>query len=98
MAPIELLEVKATTTPVGDQITVFLSRHEANVGAKRADWMLVMCHVEDIDTRHGRVLGWLPFELVKDQLPADSAAGRWEAASVRISLGEIFPGLPSAFV
>jgi hypothetical protein len=93
-----LLEVKATATPVDDEMVVFLSRHEANVGVTRSNWMMVVCQVQDVDTRRGAVLGWLPFESIKRYMPTDGDNSRWEAASIRISLGDIVPGLPSAFI
>jgi len=95
--PDRLLEVKATTASE-DVITVFLSRHEADVGATRDNWMLVVCEVQDVDNRHGTVVGWVPFESIRKDMPTDGHTGRWESTSVRLSRGDVVAGLPGAFV
>jgi len=93
-----LLEVKSTTSVQDDTVTIFLSRHEADVGAQRDNWMLVICHVQNIDCRQAQTLGSVGFRGIQAQLPTDTSDGRWESASLTIGLNTLSPGLPSAFL
>lgn len=85
------LEVKATTTGGGE---VFLSRNEADVGARFADWSLVVCEVTNIDRRTGSVLGWCNRAELGPFLPTDSPGGTWQSAAIELARLPLQPGLP----
>lgn len=91
-----LLEVKATSAPVGDVIEVHLSRNEAEVGLRFPDWALVVCSVDDTEHRTGDVLGWISAGVLADRFPHDGERGRWESAAIEIAATELLPGLPTA--
>jgi len=92
-----LLEVKATTSISDSQATVHLSRNEADVGSRRDNWMLVLCHIHDAERRHGNIVGWAGYRELRSLLPTDRTRGRWESASLTLDLANLVPGLPSAF-
>ena len=92
--PPRLLEVKAATSnAVHSSVTVHLSRNEADTGATFPDWALVVCVVDNVDQRLGRIAGWCAANVLGDLLPHDGAVGRWDQASVEISLQRLLPGL-----
>jgi hypothetical protein len=93
-----LLEVKSTTFINDGTVTIFISRHEADVGAQRENWMLVVCHVLDVDHRQAQTLGSLGFGSIQAQLPTDTPNGRWESAALTIGLQALSPGLPSPYL
>lgn len=93
-----LLEVKSTTDIGAEEVTVFISRHEADVGARHDEWALVVCHVQDLDHRIARTVGWLRYAQIEERLPMNLAGGRWESASVSIPLALLSEGIPSAFL
>jgi hypothetical protein len=95
--PQRLLEVKATTidNPTAENILVHLSRNEADTGATLSGWALVVCVVEDIEERRGRVLGWCPVSAVACLLPRDGRTARWEQAAVELPVASLVTGLPA---
>lgn len=93
-----LLEVKSTTDVGDKEVTVFISRHEADVGARHDEWALVVCHVQDLDHRVARTVGWLRYAKIAPRLPMNAAGGRWESASLSIPLTLMSEGIPSAFL
>jgi hypothetical protein len=91
------LEVKATVTkPEGETLRIYLSRNEADVGNRMAEWALVICAVEDLPRRPARILGWCGREQLEPHLPRDVDEGRWEQARVELAPAVLLPGLPSA--
>lgn len=92
--PRRLLEVKTSVT--GDEVTFrcFLSRNEALVAEKYADWALVACRMRDRQKEEVEVLGWFPFDAIVPTLPVDSPCGRWQTAALSLPLQAIIPGLP----
>jgi hypothetical protein len=88
-----LLEVKSTTR-TDDTFRVFISRNEANIGAKFPDWAMVVCRVTDLEMRSAEICGWCPAHTFSARLPTDSARGRWEQASIGLRAEELHPGLP----
>lgn len=94
-----LLEVKSTTAqiaPTEPRVEIFLSRNEAEVGLRERDWSLVLCHVDDIENRDGKIVGWLFARELTDLLPNDAESGRWESARLSIPVGRFREGLPGA--
>lgn len=91
-----LLEVKATTA-AGSGI-VHLSRNEAEAGIKFSDWALVLCLVESIDQRAGRVVGWCSAGVISQRLPTDRTGCRWEQTRVELPIGQLLPGLPGVVI
>lgn len=89
------LEVKGTRAE-GPRVTVFVSRNEAEVGRRDADWALVVCHVSPLDSVE--VLGWLSGDWLAGHLPTDGDSCRWQNAEIEIHLGDLCPGLPPAGV
>lgn len=87
------LEVKAAMTGSGE---VFLSRNEADVGARLADWSLVVCEVTNVDRRAGSVLGWCNRADLEPFLPTDSPGGTWQSAAIELSRLPLQSGLPRA--
>lgn len=95
--PKRLLEVKATTAKDPDQVSIYLSRNEAETGQRfESQWALVVCRVIDVDEKRGELLGWLPVSSLRDILPRDKDRGRWESAELEIELAGLFPGVPGA--
>lgn len=92
--PPRLLEVKATTTTEVDQQYLYLSRAEADVGARFGDWALVVCAVYDVAARAGEILGWCQQTVLEKLLPVDAPGGRWQTAAIEIARIELEPGLP----
>jgi hypothetical protein len=88
-----LLEVKSTTR-IEKTFRVYISRNEANIGAKFPDWAMVVCRVADLEARSGEICGWCPAHTFSGRLPADPARGRWEQASIELRAEELHPGLP----
>jgi Domain of unknown function (DUF3883) len=95
VGPARLLEVKATTSnAVHNSLTIHLSRNEADTGATFPDWALVVCVVDNVDQRLGRIIGWCPANVLGDLLPHDGVVGRWDQASVEVPVERLLPGLP----
>jgi hypothetical protein len=93
--PRRLLEVKATVIePTSDDVLIHLSRNEANIGAATGDWSLVICVVEDVEERRGRLLGWCSASTFAALLPTDSRTGRWEQAAIKLPVAGLVAGLP----
>ena len=91
-----MLEVKTTTTAnVGATAAIHLSRSEARTGQRLADWALVICAVNDVERRQGRIVGWCPHDAIADALPHDTTTGRWEQARLELCVASLIPGLPS---
>lgn len=91
-----LLEVKSTATQSDDELTVYVSRNEAETGLRnRDDWALVVCLVSDTAMREGEILGWLPASVLAQQFPHDAVNGRWESAAITIEPQTLIPGLPA---
>lgn len=89
-----LLEVKSTTRD-SDPLMVFLSRNEADAGIEHANWSLVVCLVDDVESRTGQVVGWLSGVSLGEHLPADAVHGAWESARLSIPRAWFVGGLPS---
>lgn len=96
--PDRLLEVKATTQVIETEATIFISRHEVEVGSTNPSWALVVCEVQDLDLRQARTVGWLRYRDIEPYLPHDGDSGRWESASLRLPLETVSDGIPSAFL
>lgn len=96
--PDRLLEVKTTTQVIDTGASIFISRHEAEVGSRNPSWALVVCEVQDIALRQARTVGWLPYRDIEPHLPHDADSGRWESASLRLPLDSVSDGIPSAFL
>lgn len=97
--PPRLLEVKATTgSVVGRIVLVHLSRNEADTALAFADWALVVCVVEDLEERRGRVVGSCTVAAFRDLLPLDGPGSRWEQAEVELPVEVLVPGLPGVVV
>jgi hypothetical protein len=93
--PRRLLEVKATVIePTSEDVLIHLSRNEADIGAATGDWSLVVCVVEDVEERRGRLLGWCPASAFADLLPTDGRTGRWEQAAIQLPVAGLVAGLP----
>jgi hypothetical protein len=90
-----LLEVKATNVD-GEEFVVYLSRNEAEMGARFDEWALVVCRITNVDDREGEIVGWCTGRQVAKVLPADSPSGRWQVAALTISKAELIPGIPGA--
>ena len=91
-----LLEVKATTTHGAETITFHLSRNEAETGLRYRDWALVVCAVTDVAARAGEIVGWQSAAFLAPAFPVDSPGGRWESATVTVTVADLLPGLPPA--
>jgi hypothetical protein len=93
--PPRLLEVKATTSKaIHNSVTIHLSRNEADTGARFPNWALVVCVVDNVDQRLGRIAGCCAATVLWDLLPHDGVVGRWDQASIEIPLERLLPGLP----
>lgn len=88
------LEVKATRS-LGSEVTVFLSRNEANVGIRDPDWSLVVVGVTS-GLEIASVIGWLDGKLLKDLLPTDAPKSNWQVTKLRIGRAVLCEGIPSA--
>lgn len=86
-----LFEVKTTA---GDRGVIFLSRNEADTGQRFGDWALVLCVVDDVESRTGTIIGWCHHSDLAALLPVDSGGGRWESVSIEISHLNLRTGLP----
>lgn len=91
-APSRLLEVKATAAT--EDALVFLSRAEADAGARLDDWSLVVCVVHDVASRSGEVAGWCQRADVEHLLPEDVVGSRWESVAIRFERLALRRGLP----
>lgn len=89
------LEVKATRCE-GPRVSIFISRNEAEVGRRDANWALVVCRVSPLDSV--AILGWLSGGWLAGHLPIDGDGCRWQSAEIEIHLGDLHPGLPPADV
>lgn len=91
-----LFEVKSFTSDLGNGVArVYLSRNEAEVGtSNQADWYLVFCRVDDIDTPAGEIVGWCPRHQLDSMFPVDTATGRWQSVELHIRVSDLAPGLP----
>ena len=95
--PPRRLEVKATNQVAErESITIYLSRNEADVARRVPEWALVICEVEDVETRDGRLLGWCAHRSFEADLPSDTDRGRWEQVRIELDPSHLVPGLPSA--
>jgi hypothetical protein len=91
-----LLEVKASTAPATNRsAVVHLTRNEADTGAALADWALVVCVVDDVEQRSGRIVGWCAGGVLVDLVPLDGTCSRWDHATVDVPVERLSPGLPS---
>lgn len=90
-----LLEVKSTTKD-SDPLIVYLSRNEADTGLSRPNWWLVACLVDDVENRHGEVIGWISGISLADHFPSDAVHGAWESTRLSIPRSWFVAGLPSA--
>jgi hypothetical protein len=94
--PSRLLEVKTTTAAqVGATVAIHLSRNEAHTGHRLAEWALVICAIDDLELRQGRIVGWCPYDAIVEALPHDTTTGRWEQACLELSVKGLMPELPS---
>lgn len=84
------LEVK--TVARGPDLAIYLTRHEAEVAARRPEWRLVVCTFAD---EVPAVLGWMDYSRMAGRLPSDPhAPGRWEVARLQVLRSEVTAGLP----
>jgi hypothetical protein len=91
-----LLEVKTTTaTRVSSTVALHLTRGEAQAGLRLRDWALVVCAVENIERREGRIVGWCPHDALAEALPRDTPTGHWEQARIDLEVTQLMPALPS---
>jgi hypothetical protein len=92
-----LMEVKSSTSAPSGNCGVHLTRNEAETGLLYpSDWVLVFCHVSDVESRHGEVVGWCTRKALGPLLPVDAPGGRWEQAWIEIPAALFTPGLPRA--
>jgi hypothetical protein len=92
-----MLEVRTTTAAnVGPTAAIHLSRGEAHTGQRLADWALVICAVDDVEQRQGRIVGWCRHDTIADALPHDTTTGRWEQARLELCVAGLMPGLHSS--
>jgi hypothetical protein len=90
-----LLEVKASALePSEGSIGLFLSRNEHRAGLTLAGWSLVICIVDDVTHRTGRILGSCSAFALEDLLPTDASTGRWNQAWILLPVARLAPGLP----
>lgn len=91
-----LIEVKATALNPGDEITIYISRNEADTGVRFREWALVACSITNLIERTGDVLGWCSGADLAPLLPSDSTTSVWREARVTLDVALLIPGLPSS--
>jgi hypothetical protein len=88
------LEVKATRSSAA-AVTVVLTRNEIEVGRADPDWSLVVVRVAQ--GGEYAVVGHATTDPLEPLLPADGhELGRWQSAALRLAVGDLEPGLPTA--
>ena len=88
------LEVKCYR---GRDPTVYLTRHEFNVGLRQSRWYLVLCR--STGDSAPVVVGWTTAAPLIPRMPTDVArSAEWQVARVRIGESELRPGLPLSVV
>jgi hypothetical protein len=94
------IEVKTTTAAPHSHVSLYLSRHEAEVGLASANWTLVAVRdwFDDQGSRELQTIGWLPATRLRNALPVDVAGtdvrGRWQSVRLEIPHDWFEPGLP----
>lgn len=84
------LEVKCYR---GRDPTVYLTRHEFNVGLRRSKWYLVLCR--SAADSEPEVVGWTTLDPLIPRMPMDvDRSAEWQVARIRIGESELRPGLP----
>ena len=84
------LEVKCYR---GRDPTVYLTRHEFNVGVRRSRWYLVLCR--STGDSEPEVVGWTTLAPLIPTMPVDVArSAEWQVAKIRIDESVLRPGLP----
>ena len=84
------LEVKCYR---GRDPTVYLTRHEFNVGLRRSRWYLVLCRSTGVSAPE--VVGWTTLAPLIPRMPVDIArSAEWQVAKVCITESELRPSLP----
>ena len=84
------LEVKCFR---GRDPTVYLTRHEFNVGLRKSRWYLVLCRSTGDSVPE--VVGWTTLAPLIPRMPMDvGPSAEWQVARVRIGESELRPGLP----
>ena len=84
------LEVKCYR---GRDPTVYLTRHEFNVGLRRSKWYLVLCR--SAGDSEPEVVGWTTLAPLIPRMPIDvGRSAEWQVSRVRIGESEVRPGLP----
>lgn len=86
-----LLEVKTTTRP-GPILRYFLSRNEAEIGARNENWHLVF-----VTVRGGvhELAGFATMADIRQQLPSDPPGNsRWMSVELHMNSGDLNPNLP----
>lgn len=88
------LETKATRSQA-DSCRVFVTRNELATGLADPDWFLVV--VRCTAAGEESILGHLGAAALEPFLPVDqSLHGLWQSAALRLSIGDLTPGLPPA--
>lgn len=92
--PPRLLEVKTESTLAQEPLfTLFISRHEFEVGQRNADsWALVACRRHPV-LEVVEVVGWCRSTALDPYLPSDRH-GRWMEARVALPAHLLIPGAP----
>ena len=86
-----LLEVKTTTRP-GDQMTIFLSRHEFDVALANRNWRLVVVRIIN---KLAVVQGHVSISEFTRFMPIETSANcEWMSVKVTLSVDLLTPGLP----
>lgn len=84
------LEVKCFR---GRDPTVYLTRHEFNVGLRQSRWYLVLSRSTGDSVPE--VVGWTTLAPLIPRMPEDvSRSAKWQVAKVHISESDLQPGLP----
>ena len=84
------LEVKCYR---GRDPTIYLTRHEFNVGRRQSRWYLVLCR--SMGDSAPVVVGWTTVAPLVPRIPTDvTRSAKWQVARVRIVESELQPGLP----
>lgn len=86
-------EVKTTRGQSTETTLFFISRNEATVGLRDANWALVVCRVTEESVA---IVGWCRGAALAPYLPIDSAGGRWREAEVTFPTYLLFPDIPPA--
>ena len=88
------LEVKCYR---GRDPTVYLTRHEFNVGLRQSRWYLVLCR--SAGDSMPEVVGWTTAAPLIPRMPMDvDRSTEWQVARVRIGESDLRPGLPLSVV